>query len=274
VERHLAPRLGAIPLAELAPDHVERMLAALPLAPKGRRNVLSLLARVLAVAERRGLVARNVARLVDPPRVIAPERAALTPDAARRILKVARGDRLEALWVLALATGLRMGELLALRWSDVDREAGTIVVRHALVRAGGRYVLDDPKTPRSRRTIVLPHFARRVLDEHRRRQLEERLAAGATAGDGLVFVSPAGRPINGGWLSHRWRRLAAAAGLDLRFHDLRHGQASLLVALGVHPRVVAERLGHATTRMAMDRYAHVDLALDADAAARLDAALG
>jgi integrase len=273
-ERHIVPAIGGLPLAELAPDHVERLIARLPLAPKGRRNVLSLLARVLAVAERRGLVARNVARLVDPPRVVAPERSALTPDAARRILEVVRGDRLEALWVLALATGLRMAELLGLTWADVDRTSGTISVRHALVRHRGRYVLDEPKTRRSIRTIVLPSFAREALEEHRRRQLEERLAAGAPTEDGLVFVSPAGRPINGGWLSHRWRKLAAAAGLDLRFHDLRHGQASLLVALGVHPRVVAERLGHATTRMAMDRYAHVDLALDREAAERLDAALG
>jgi integrase len=167
-----------------------------------------------------------------------------------------------------------MAELLGLTWADVDRTSGTISVRHALVRHRGRYVLDEPKTRRSMRTIVLPSFAREALEEHRRRQLEERLAAGAPTEDGLVFVSPAGRPINGGWLSHRWRKLAAAAGLDLRFHDLRHGQASLLVALGVHPRVVAERLGHATTRMAMDRYAHVDLALDREAAERLDAALG
>lgn len=272
-ERHILPAIGHVALADLAPDHVERMLARAPLAPKGQRNVLSLVARVLAVAERRGLVARNVARLVDAPRVVPPERAALTPDAARRILEVVRGDRLEALYVLALATGLRMGELLGLTWRDVDREAGTLAVRHALVRHHGRYVLDEPKTRRSVRTITLPAFAVAALDEHRRRQLEERLAAGAPTEDGLVFVSPAGRPISGGWLSHRWRRLAARAGLELRFHDLRHGQASLLVALGVHPRVVAERLGHATTRTAMDRYAHVDLALDRDAAARLDQAL-
>lgn len=274
IERHLVPAIGGIRLTALAPDHIDQMLARLALAPTGQRHVLALLARILGSAERRGLVARNVARLVDPPRVRQPERGALTVAEARHLLAAVSGDRLEALYVLALTTGLRMGELLGLTWADWQRDSATLTVRHALVRARGQYRLDDPKTRRSVRTIVLPAFAAKALEAHRRRQLAERLAAGAPTEEGLIFVSPAGRPISGGWLSHRWRRLSRAAGLDLRFHDLRHGQASLLVALGVHPRVVAERLGHATTAMAMDRYAHVDLALDRDAAARIDEVLG
>jgi integrase len=273
IERHLVPTIGAVRLGALAPDHVERMLAKLPLAPKGRRNVLSLLARVLAVAERRGLVGRNAAHLVDAPRVVMAERSALSVTDAKRILAAVHGDRLEALYVLALTTGLRMGELLGLAWSDWNRETATLEVRHALVRVGGKYRLDEPKTRSSVRAITLPAFAATALEEHRRRQLEERIAAGSPTADGLIFVSPAGRPISAGWLSHHWRKVADPLGLDLRFHDLRHGQASLLVALGVHPRVAAERLGHATIRQTMERYAHVDLALDREAAGKLDEAL-
>lgn len=276
VRRQLVPALGSIELARLEPDHVERMVADLgaTMSPKGIRNVLSVLGRILDVAERRGLIRRNVVRLVDPPRLQRTERSALDVAAARRIQAAVAGDRLEALWIATLACGLRQAEVLGLRWSDVDLEAGALRVERVLDRQDGRYVLVEPKTRSSRRTVALPPFVVELLREHRRRQLEERLAAGTGTEEGLVFVSPTGRPLNAGWVTHRWAKIAAAADLGLRFHDLRHGQASLLVALGVHPRVVAERLGHATIAMSMDRYAHVARASDVDAAARLQEALG
>jgi len=226
---------------------------------------------VLDVAERRGLVRRNVVRLVEPPRLNRPAAPdALTVGAAREILAKVRGDRLEALFVVTLAAGLRQAEVLGLRWSEVDLDASTLRISASLDRVAGRYVLTDPKTPKSERTVALPAFAVAALREHRRRQLEARLAAGEATAEGLVFVSPAGRPINGGWLSHRWPRF----GLSLTFHDLRHGQSSLLVALGVHPKIIAERLGHTTIAESMDRYAHVARASDVEAAERLQDALG
>lgn len=285
VRLQLLPSLAAIRLSQLGPAHVEALMRNLDasMQPKGARNVLGVLSRALTVAERQGLVRRNVARLVDPPRVERVELPALRPEDVRKILAAVAGDpaadppvprdRLEALYVLALATGLRQAELLGLRWEDVDRDAGTIHVQYALERQAGRYELVEPKTRRSRRTIALPAFAVDALGRHRTAQLAERLAAGVETEDGLVFVTPSGRPVNGGWLSHHWPKIAKAAGVTVTFHGLRHGQASLLVALGVHPRVIAERLGHATVAMAMDRYAHVGAESDREAARLLDAAV-
>lgn len=272
---HIDPAIGHIALARLTAEDVDHMIAGLELEPKGQRNVLGFLGRVLDVALARGYVVRNAARLVEAPRPDPREEpAGLTPDEGKRILEAVAGDRLEALWVLALATGMRQGELLGLRWEDVDLDAGVVRVRFALIRAGGRYVLDDPKTGKSRRTVALPPLAVRALAEHRARQLEERVAAGQPTDDGLVFVSPIGRPLNAGWVSHRWPRFAKAAGVDVTMHGLRHAQSSLLVGLGVHPRVIAGRLGHATIAQTMDRYAHVVEASDREAAAALEEALG
>jgi integrase len=272
---HIDPAIGSVALSRLIAEHIDRMLVDSPLAPKGQRNVLGFLGRVLDVAQARGYVLRNAARLVEPPRLEPKEEPpALTPDDARRLLATIVGDRLEALWVLALATGMRQAELLGLRWDDVDLDAATVRVRFALARHAGQYVLEEPKTGKSRRTVALPALAVRALHEHRARQLEERVAAGRPTGEGLVFVSPEGRPLNAGWVSHRWPILAKAAGVDVTMHGLRHGQSSLLVALGVHPRVIAGRLGHATIAQTMDRYAHVVEASDRDVARLLDEAIG
>lgn len=273
VRRHLLPSLEGVPLSRLRPEHVEAMLAGIAASPKGRRNILNVLSRILAVAERRGLIARNPVALVERPRLPRLNRAALTVVQARTLLDLIRGDRLEVLYLVTLLCGLRQAEVLGLRWEDIDLETGVLHVVYTLDRRGGEYVLDDPKTKSSRRTIVLPAFAVERLREHRRTQLAERIAAGTPSEEGLVFLTPSGRPINQGWLTKRWRVLSRSGGLDLRFHDLRHGQASLLVALGVHPRVVAERLGHASSVMSMDRYAHVARGQDVEAARLLDEAL-
>lgn len=276
VRRQLQPAIGSIELARLAPEHVERMVVDLgaTMSPKGVRNVLSVLGRVLDVAERRGLVRRNVVRLVDPPRLIRQDRPALDVAAARAIIAAVAGDRLEALWITTLACGLRQAEVLGLRWRDVDLEAGSLRVDVVLDRQGGRYVLTEPKTSSSRRTVALPTFVVAALREHRRRQLEDRVAAAAPTEDGLVFVSPAGRPMSAGYVTHRWRTISRAIGLDLTFHGLRRGQATLLVAMGVHPKVVSERLGHATVAMTLDVYAGVTRASDVAAASLLEEALG
>jgi len=276
IRRQLVPHLGSIALASLAPEHVERMVAALErtMSAKGIRNVVSVLGRVLDVAERRDLVKRNVVRLVELPLVRRVEQPTLDVAAARRVLAAVKGDRLEALWVTTIACGLRQAEVLGLRWQDVDLDAATLRVEVVLDRQAGEYVLTSPKTPKSRRTLTLPPFAVTALREHRRRQLAERLAAGVATADGLVFVSPRGRPLSAGWISHRWADLADEIGVDVTFHGLRHAQSSLLVARGVHPKVIAERLGHATITESMDRYAHVPRESDRAAAAELEEALG
>lgn len=272
LRHHIDPAIGHIALGRLTAEHVDMLLATSDLEPKGQRNVLGFLSRVLEVAVSRGYLARNVARLVDPPRLVRDEPDALTLDQARAIVAAVKGDRLEALWVLALSTGLRQAELLGLRWQDITGD--TLRVAYSLTRVDGEYLLDEPKTPKSRRTVRLPEFAVRSLQGHRIRQMEERIAAGVPTIDGLVFVSPEGRPLNGGWVSHRWPKLAEKAGVKgVNFHGLRHGQASLLVALGAHPRVIGARLGHATS-LVTDRYSHVAEASDSEAAAMLNEALG
>lgn len=275
IRRQLAPNIGAVRLSRLDAGHVEALVRTLSatMSPKGVRNVLSVLGRALTVAERQGRVRRNVARLVDLPRVSRREPEALTVADVHAIRAAVAGDRLEALYVLALASGLRQAELLGLRWADWDRKAGTVRVTYSLDRIAGKYVMVEPKTRRSRRTVALPGWANDALACHRTAQLAERIAAGRETEEGLIFVSPKGRPINQGWLTKHWRTLSRAAGIDVTFHGLRHGQASLLVALGVHPRVIAERLGHSTVAMAMDRYAHVAQQSDHDVAALLDRAV-
>ena len=277
---HIDPAIGHVTLARLTAEHVDTMLAGLthsrtgePLDAKGQRNVLGFLGRVLDTAEKRGHVLRNAARLVEPPRVVREEPVTLSTDGARRIMAAVAGDRLEALWIAALGTGLRQGELLGLRWADVDLDDASLIVTYALVRANGAYALDEPKTARSRRRLATPAFVVAALREHRVRQLAERLAAGEATADGLVFVSPVGRPLNGGWVSHRWRVVAKAAGVDVTMHGLRHANATILRDRGVPEDVRMSRLGHTTVGMAR-RYGHATEAPDRLAAAALDEALG
>lgn len=275
IRRQLEPAFRGISLAALTPEHVEAMVAQLArtMTPKGIRNVLSVLGRILAVAERRGQIARNPARFVEPPRITKRRGRPMTAEEGRRIRAAVVGDRLEALYVVTLAAGLRQAEVLGLRWEDVDTEAGTIRIAGSLDRVGGQYVMVETKTDVVA-TLALPEFAIAALRDHRARQLEERVAAGVPTRDGLVFVSPQGRPINGGWLSHRWRVISRAAGIDRTFHELRHGHTDILIDRKVHPKVISERDRHSTITQTMDRYGHVTSEQDRLAAQELQEALG
>lgn len=223
-----------------------------------------------------GITPRNVATLVDLPRVERDDVAALSLADARAVVDAMRGDRLEAVVTVALATGLRQGEALGLRWQDVELDEGVIHVRHALQRMGGTVQLVEPKTKRSKRTVALPASAVTVMREHRKRQLQERLWAGSRWQEGdFVFTSTIGTPMTGADLTRRFQALLAAAGLPrMRFHDLRHGAASLLLAQGVPPRVVMEMLGHSTITLTMDVYSHVIPDLRREAADKMEAVFG
>jgi integrase len=238
--------------------------------------VRGVLRRALNEALRWGLVARNVATLVQPPRVRRYEISPLDAEQAQRLLTAIRGDRLEALFSVALAVGLRQGEALGVRWQDVDLDAGVLRVRHALQAVDGQLMLVEPKTTRSRRTIQLPSLAVGALREHRARQSVERTLAGdAWTDQDFVFTSQLGRPLHGATVTHRFQQLLAAAGLPRqRFHDLRHGCATLLLAQGVSPRVVMDVLGHSAITLTLNTYSHVVPALQTEAARRMDAALG
>jgi integrase len=280
VRKHLAPALGRVPLSKLTAAQVQAVLNGLTAAgaaPQTVRNVHAVLRRALAQGVRWGMVSRNVASLVDVPSARAYDVRALDVDDARAVLDAVRGDRLEPLVTVALATGLRQGEALALRWADVDLDAGQLAVRHSLHRAGGQVVLAEPKTRRSRRAVTLPAFAVTALRRQRDWfQAQDRLLAGDSWQDGgYVFTTRIGTPMHGADVTRRLQALLAAADLPrMRFHDLRHGAATLLLAQGVHPRVVMETLGHSTIAVTMNVYSHVVPALQREAADRLDAILG
>lgn len=222
------------------------------------------------------MLARNPAAAVDLPASRGYDVRALAVDHARAVLDAVRGDRLEPLVTLALATGLRQGEALALTWADVDLDGAQLMVRRTLYRSGGQVMLAEPKTRRSRRTVTLPAFAVTALRRQRDwfKSQERLLAAEAWHEGGYVFTTRIGTPMHSGDVTRALQRRLLASGLPrMRFHDLRHGAATLLLAQGVHPRVVMETLGHSTIAVTMNVYSHVVPALQREAADRLDAAL-
>ena len=184
--------------------------------------------------------------------------------------------RLEAFWVLALATGLRRGELLGLRWDDIDLDARLLHVRRALQRTGGGLRFVEPKTASSVRAVILPRLAVRALQRHKRDQNARRLALGeAWREQGLVFTTGIGTPIEPRNINRRWGQLRVQSGLDsLRLHDLRHGCASFLLAAGIPARAIMDVLGHSEIGVTMNTYAHVLPELRQEAADAIDELFG
>ncbi|MHB8312386.1 MAG: tyrosine-type recombinase/integrase [Candidatus Dormibacteria bacterium] len=269
---HLLPALGKLPLARLGPQHVRALhegMVAAGLSPSTAHHAHAVLHRALADAVRWGLVGRNVAGLVAAPRMAEHQMQTLSGEQARAFLEGAQEDRFESLYVLAISTGMRQGELLALHWQDVDLAGGSLSVTGTLQRGKGTLTIAEPKTLRSRRKIALAPQAVEALRRHRQAQIAERLAAGPLWQDlDLVFASEGGAPVNRDRLIARsFNPLLAQAGLPrIRFHDLRHTAATLLLAQGVHPKIAQEMLGHANIAVTLDRYSHVSQDMQQDAA--------
>ena len=262
VRRELIPALGHIRLNQLGVAEVQAFINARRDRQKARwiQHQRAVLRSALSEAEHQGLVGRNVARLVKTP---APDREEVRPlssDQARAFLAQVSGDRLEALYALTMALGLRRSEVLGLRWEDVDLEDGTLTVRHGLQRYNGAYHLDDVKTRRSRRTLVLPAPLVEALQAHQDRQAFERGRADSWLGDdwNLIFCRKDGYPLEGAVVTRAFQKHLKAAGLPhLRFHDLRHGAATYLLGAGVPMRVVMDQLGHSQMSTTSDLYSHV-----------------
>lgn len=278
---YIEPEIGRTPLTRLSPQQVQGLLNRLlregRLSPTTVRYVHAVLRAALNQAVRWRFTHYNPAALVPAPRPARHQVPVISADAAGRVLAAVHGHRLEALVSVALAVGLRQGEALGLKWEDVDFEAGQLRVRHSLRRVSKQGLqLTETKTPRSRRMVALPASIVAALRSHKARQSEERLLAGESWREtGFVFTSEIGTPVDGSSVTRRFQRLLAQAGLPrLRFHDLRHGCASLLLAQGVHPRVVMETLGHSQIALTMNTYSHVIPALQREAADRMEDVLG
>jgi integrase len=276
VRQHIEPVIGRVQLAKLTPLDVQRLYANrldAGLSPTSVELLHNILHKALKQAMRWGLLTRNVTEAVDAPRRVLPEYVTWNEAQVAAFLAVAEADDLAALWRLALLTGMRRGEILGLKWADLDLARGTLSVKRTLSRGPqGSYDFGQPKTASGRRQIALPRSVVDSLKRHRVHQNEERLAAGpAYTDNGLVFTDAIGVPVHPNTLRHRFLRLIAQAGVPvLRFHDLRHTSATLMLANGEHPKIVQERLGHANISMTLDRYSHVSPDMQRQAADRLD----
>ncbi len=269
--RLLEPEIGGVKVQRLTPLMIENAYGHLMdrgLARKTVRNAHAVLRRALSDADRLGLVTRNAAASAKAPADIKAERPTWSPEELSSFLRSTAGDSLYAAMVLFATTGLRRGEVCGLRWQNVDLETGDLFVVETRTTAGNGVIEGATKTPKSRRRMSLDATTVGVLRQHKARQAELHLEAGpAWVGQGHVFTLDDGRPLHPDQLSKTFRRLADRCELPrIRLHDLRHTYATLGLRAGVHPKVMSERLGHATVGVTLDLYSHVTPSLDRDAA--------
>ena len=271
--------IGRVNLQAVTPLELERFYRTLGesgghrgqgLSPKTVKNTHTVLRKAFSDAERLGLVARNPAAAARPPSVQRTERKTWSSDELKAFLGIVRDDRLFGLYVLLATTGMRRGEALGLRWGDADLDSGELHIVQTLTSINYQPVISTPKTKRSRRLIYLDDDTIEVLRKHRVRQKEERLRAGeGWVGDqfDLVFRDEFGAPLNPDWVTSDFRNKVRANDVPtIRLHDLRHTYATLALKGGVHPKVVSDRLGHASVGVTLDLYSHVTPAIGRDAA--------
>ena len=271
---HLIPDLGAIPLTQLRPEHLQRHYASKlsnGLSPRSVRYQHVVLHKALQTAMKWGLVVRNAADSVDVPHARQAEMQTWDEYEVARFLEAAMGSPYYALFHTALFTGMRRSELLALQWRDIDFHQ--VHVSRSLHQLRDRsYVFAQPKSVKSRRTIALSPSSVLTLREHKDRQEGIRAMLGVPLkGDDLVFSTPEGGPLRPNTVSRAWTALASRAGVRvIRLHDARHTHASLMLKQGVHPKIVQERLGHASVQITLDTYSHVAPGLQEAAAESFD----
>ena len=280
VRLHLKPVVGRFRLQKLTPQHVERLISQkleTGMSPRMVRHIHRTLTTSLQVAVKYGLVPRNVAKLVDSPHAPRPEIRFFTFEQARQFLEAAKDHRFYALYAVTLALGLRLGEALGLRWSDLDLASGRLTVRYGLQRLDREAVLVEPKSSASRRTVTLPAFAVSALHHHRAHQAEQQRCAGtAWKGNpwGLVFTSTIGTPLFARNVHREFKGILRAGELpDLRIHDLRHSAAAILIAQGVSAKAISDLLGHSAASFTLQVYGHLMEETKREVAARMDAVL-
>jgi integrase len=285
VRRHLIPSLGHIPLNQLKPQHLERLysdkLSSGRIDEKGglsNRSVRYMhvtLHKALQNAVRLGMIARNPADAVEPPRIQHREVRIMDQDNINIFLEAAKATPYYTLFCLAFFTGMRRSELLALKWSDVDLLLCQLSVNRTIHKLhNGEIIFTQPKTEKGRRSIELSPSTVIMLREHKAQQeLIFKMLGKSLSESDLVFCQTDGRPFLPDSVTHAWHNLAHRCGLDgMRLHDARHTHASIMLKQGIHPKVVQERLGHASIQTTLDIYSHVVPGLQQAAALRFDEA--
>ena len=279
VSGYIAFCLGQVPISRLRTSQAQEMEGAMLARGLSGTTVLQahrILHKALWDAVRWGLMGRNIMDAVTPPRKGDREMKVLNPVQLRALLIAVKDLTNGNVISLAARTGARRGELLGLQWSDIDLERGTVSVQRALQRIPWKgYAVTMPKSAKGRRSIAIGEETVVMLRRHWATQAKARLATGPAWHDrGWVFTRPDGRPLDPDWVTHSFENLAQKEGLlGVRFHDLRHTHATLLLAEGVHPKVVQERLGHANIAVTLDTYSHVLPGLQEAAARAFDSAL-
>ena len=286
VDLHINPRLGTHRLQQLTGASLNafystlltegRLIGPGGLAPATVRRIHATAHRAFRDAVRWGRLTRNPADQADPPKTTATgamEMKTWSASELRSFLDAIRDHRLYPAFVVAASTGVRRGELLGLQWDDVDLGAATLSIRRALVAVGYQAQLGEPKTRRARRQLALDAHTIAVLRQHRVNQAQERLAWGpAWTNNGHVFTREDGSLIHPDGFTKLFGRLVRGSGMPrIRLHDLRHGHATLALEAGVHPKVVSERLGHASIGITLDTYSHAIPAMQEEAAERIAA---
>ena len=282
VENHVLPRIGDVALQKLTPEDLDEFYAKLlvdgklngdrgGLSVKTVRYIHGILRKALADAQRKGSVNRNVADLADPPKLSSVPKRQMkvwTADQLREFLTTIEDHRLYPAFFLAASTGMRRGEILGIRWEDIDLEGKRLSVRQAVLNVAYKIEISDVKTATSRRTVDLDPRTVTVLKAWRKAQLKERLALGLRPkDDSLVFAEPDGTPLHPDPYRLTFNRLVAGAGVPrIRLHDLRHTHATILLKAGVPAKVVSERLGHSNVAFTMSVYQHILPGMQADAA--------
>ena len=279
----LVPAFGKLPLAKLAPAHIQHVYTEWstggrrdgkegPLAPQSRRLIHRVLSAALNRAVEMQLIARNPAQVLRKrlPRIERGEMATLTAGQVETLLDAIRPTPLYWPVLIALATGMRRGEILALRWRNVDLDRGVIRVVESLEQTQAGLRAKAPKNEKTR-AITLPGFAIDELRRRRREQMGDLFRVGVRLqSDTLVCTQPDARPIAPNILTNYFARVVRRLGLPIHFHSLRHTHATQLLLTGVQPKVAQERLGHATVAMTLDVYSHVTERLRDDAATKID----
>ncbi len=275
VKKHIVPHLGKAKLTDLTPIQLQRYYSKLqkldkPLSNRSILHIHIVLQEALDRAMKWGLLNRNVAKLVDPPRAKKVQFTVWTQKEAAKFLNACREDRYYIAFLLAIMTGMRKGEVLGLRWQDVDFEQSVISVRQTLSYTGKGSEFQAPKTEHGKRAIAIPAQVVEALKRHKRQQAQEKLMLGQEYQDNdLVVATRFGTFVTARNLDRSWYQYLDELDVPrIRFHDLRHTHASLMLLQGVHPKVVSERLGHANIGITLDTYSHVMPGLQEKAAAK------